>query len=122
MNSSQHRCRNQVSTSDDQTQQRSLNSSLGDTIGSPLVPLSDQLLNGSKSIRPNASPHSSSTSVIYGPWFTTFVTSLIVDSPILPYTIYFYHGGSRTVHKLSRVGNASTLCLKVNDHGFLEVL
>ncbi|GFY21577.1 hypothetical protein TNCV_1167221 [Trichonephila clavipes] len=37
MNSSQHRCTNQASASEAQTQQCSLNSSLGDTFGSPLV-------------------------------------------------------------------------------------
>ncbi|GFW35234.1 hypothetical protein TNCV_1695491 [Trichonephila clavipes] len=37
MNSSQHRCMNQASASEAQTQQRSLNSSLGGTVGSSLV-------------------------------------------------------------------------------------
>src|SRR5580765_8936292 len=89
-------------------QQRSLNSCLGDTVGSPLVHLGGQLLNGSTSICPNASPQPSFASVIYDPWCTTFVTSLILDSPILPCTVHFYHDGARTVHKLSRFGNAST--------------
>ncbi|GFU74911.1 hypothetical protein TNCV_4508711 [Trichonephila clavipes] len=35
MNSSQHRCMNQVSVFENQTLQRSLNSSLEDTVGSP---------------------------------------------------------------------------------------
>ncbi|GFU97508.1 hypothetical protein TNCV_1913631 [Trichonephila clavipes] len=49
-----------------QAQQRSLNNSLGDTVGSPLVHLGDLSLNGSTSIRPNASPQPSLTCVIYG--------------------------------------------------------
>ncbi|GFW66291.1 hypothetical protein TNCV_1711901 [Trichonephila clavipes] len=39
MNSSQHRCMNQAPASENQTQQRSLNSSLEVTVGSPLVHL-----------------------------------------------------------------------------------
>ncbi|GFW67836.1 hypothetical protein TNCV_3871671 [Trichonephila clavipes] len=68
MNSSQHRCIYQASASEARTQQRSLNSSLGDTVGSPLVHLGSQLLNGSMSIRSNVSPQPLFTSVIYGPW------------------------------------------------------
>ncbi|GFW41714.1 RNA-directed DNA polymerase from mobile element jockey [Trichonephila clavipes] len=91
MNSSQHRCTNQASASEAQTQQCSLNSSLGDTFGSLLVHFGGQLLNGSPSICPNASPQPSFASVIYGPWCTTFATSLILNSPILPCTVHFYH-------------------------------
>ncbi|GFS85607.1 uncharacterized protein TNCV_2794441 [Trichonephila clavipes] len=47
---------NQASASEAQTQQCSLNSSLGDTFGSPLVHFGGQLLNGSPSICPNTSP------------------------------------------------------------------
>ncbi|GFV72265.1 hypothetical protein TNCV_637271 [Trichonephila clavipes] len=50
MNSSQHRCTNQASASEAQTQQCSLNCSLGETFGSPLVHFGGQLLNGSPSI------------------------------------------------------------------------
>ncbi|GFU91597.1 hypothetical protein TNCV_2543611 [Trichonephila clavipes] len=50
MRSSQHRCMNQAPASEGQTQQRSLNSSLEDTVGSPLVHLGGMLLNGSTSI------------------------------------------------------------------------
>ncbi|GFV06460.1 uncharacterized protein TNCV_2947831 [Trichonephila clavipes] len=121
MNSSQHRCTNQASASEAQMQQCSLNSSLGDTFGSPLVHFGGQLLNGSPSICPNASPQPSFASVIYGPWCTTFATSLILNSPILPCTVHFYHGGTRTVKKLSRFGNASTLGPKANDHALLDV-
>ncbi|GFX44025.1 uncharacterized protein TNCV_4118211 [Trichonephila clavipes] len=39
MRSSQHRCMNQAPASKNQTQQRSLNSSLEDTVGSPLIHL-----------------------------------------------------------------------------------
>ncbi|GFW56060.1 uncharacterized protein TNCV_374661 [Trichonephila clavipes] len=103
MNSSQHRCTNQASASEAQMQQCSLNSSLGDTFGSPLVRFGGQLLNGSPSICPNASPQPSFASVIYGSWCTTFASSLILNSPILPCTVHFYHGGTRTVHKNSAV-------------------
>ncbi|GFX63692.1 hypothetical protein TNCV_2183211 [Trichonephila clavipes] len=58
MRSSQHRCMNQAPASENQTQQRSLNSSLEDTVGSPLVHLGDMLLNGSTSILPNSPLHS----------------------------------------------------------------
>ncbi|GFT63273.1 hypothetical protein TNCV_1194841 [Trichonephila clavipes] len=54
MNSSQHRCMNQAPASENQTQQRSLNSSLEDTVGRPLVHLGGMLLNGSTSILPNS--------------------------------------------------------------------
>ncbi|GFX26365.1 uncharacterized protein TNCV_949631 [Trichonephila clavipes] len=121
MDSSQHRCTNQASASEAQTQQCSLNCSLGDTFGSPLVNFGGQLFNGSPSICSNASPQPSFASVIYGPWCTTFATSLILNSPILLYTVHFYHGGMRTVHKLSRFGNASTLGPKANDHALLDV-
>ncbi|GFX17200.1 hypothetical protein TNCV_2857231 [Trichonephila clavipes] len=63
--------------------QRSLNSSLGDTVGSSLVLLGRQLLKGSTSIRLNASLQPSFTSVIYGQWCTSFAPSLILDSAIL---------------------------------------
>ncbi|GFX45354.1 hypothetical protein TNCV_1026141 [Trichonephila clavipes] len=104
-----------------QTQQRSLNSSLGYTVGGFLVRLRGQLLNGSTSICPNASPQPSFTSMIYGHPSTTFATSLILDSPILPLPVYFYHGGTRTVHKFSFFGIASTLGLKANDHAVLDI-
>ncbi|GFU83491.1 hypothetical protein TNCV_2142491 [Trichonephila clavipes] len=119
MNSSWHRCMNQASASEAQTQQRSLNSCLGDTVGSPLDHLAGQLLNGSTSIHPNASlPF---TSVIHGPWRITFAPSWMLDNPILPCMVIFYHGGTRKVHKNSRFENASTLDPKANDHAFLEV-
>ncbi|GFW66682.1 hypothetical protein TNCV_1371151 [Trichonephila clavipes] len=51
----------QASASDAQTQQRSLNSNLGDTISNLLVHLGGQLLNGSTSIRPNTFPQQSLT-------------------------------------------------------------
>ncbi|GFS62677.1 DUF4817 domain-containing protein [Trichonephila clavipes] len=86
MNSSQHRCINQVPASENQTQQRSLNSSLEATVGSPLVHLGGMLLNGSTSSLPNSPLQPSVTSITYGPWYTTFATSLILDGPILPCT------------------------------------
>ncbi|GFU46885.1 hypothetical protein TNCV_640361 [Trichonephila clavipes] len=55
MNSSQHRCIYEASVSETQTQQGSLNSSYGDTVGKYLVHLGDQLLNGITSIRLNTS-------------------------------------------------------------------
>ncbi|GFT43443.1 hypothetical protein TNCV_814971 [Trichonephila clavipes] len=79
MNSSQHRCMNQASASEDQTQQRSLNSSLEATVGSPLVHLGGMLLNGSTSSLPNSPLQPSVTSITYDPWYTTFATSLILD-------------------------------------------
>ncbi|GFV50890.1 hypothetical protein TNCV_3921831 [Trichonephila clavipes] len=57
---------NQVSALEGQRKQCSLNSSLGDTIGSPLVHLGGQLLNGSTSIHSNASLQPSFNSVFYG--------------------------------------------------------
>ncbi|GFT09419.1 hypothetical protein TNCV_5062811 [Trichonephila clavipes] len=102
MNSSQHRCTNKASDSKTQTQQCLLDSSFVDTVGSPL---GGQLLNDSASIRPNKSPQPHFT-VIYGLWRTTFATSLILDRSILPCVVHLYHGGSRTVHKFSRLGNA----------------
>ncbi|GFW24774.1 hypothetical protein TNCV_1960411 [Trichonephila clavipes] len=44
------------------------------------------LLNGSTSILPNSPLQPSVTSITYGPWYTTFATSLILDGPILPCT------------------------------------
>ncbi|GFV90800.1 hypothetical protein TNCV_2323691 [Trichonephila clavipes] len=82
MSSSQHRCMNQAPASENQTQQRSLNSSLEDTVGSPLVHLGGMLLNGSTSSLPNSPLQPSVTSITYGPWYTTFATSLILDGPI----------------------------------------
>ncbi|GFS55340.1 hypothetical protein TNCV_1626561 [Trichonephila clavipes] len=102
MRSSQHWCMNQVPASENQTQQRSLNSSLEATVGSPLVHLGGMLLNGSTSSLPNSPLQPSVTSSTYGPWYTTFATSLILDGPILSCTVYFNHGDKRTVHKLSR--------------------
>ncbi|GFY09484.1 troponin T [Trichonephila clavipes] len=87
MNSSQHRCMNQAPASENQTQQQSLNSSLEDTVGSPLVHLGGMLLNGSTSSLPNSPLQPSVTSITYGPWYTTFATSLILDGPILPCTL-----------------------------------
>ncbi|GBO44983.1 hypothetical protein AVEN_100274-1 [Araneus ventricosus] len=55
------------------------------------------------------------------PWCTTCATPLILDSAILPCTVYFYHGGKRTVHKISRFRNASTLGPKANNHALLDV-
>ncbi|GFW68933.1 transposable element Tcb1 transposase [Trichonephila clavipes] len=86
MNSSQHRCMNQVPASENQTQQRSLNSSLEATVGSPLVHLGRMLLNGTSSSLLNSPLQPSLTSITYGPWYTTFATSLILDDPILPCT------------------------------------
>ncbi|GFW40942.1 hypothetical protein TNCV_4369901 [Trichonephila clavipes] len=93
MNSSQHRCMNQAPASENQTQQRSLNSSLEATVGSPLVHLGGMLLNGSTSSLPNSPLQPSVTSITYGPWYTTFATSLILDGPILPCTcrVYLIH-------------------------------
>ncbi|KAL1415663.1 hypothetical protein MTO96_029083 [Rhipicephalus appendiculatus] len=42
MNSSQHQCMNQASAAEPQAQQHLLNSSLGDTVGIPLVHLGDE--------------------------------------------------------------------------------
>ncbi|GFU00697.1 transposable element Tc3 transposase [Trichonephila clavipes] len=67
MSSSQHRCMNQAPASENQTQQRSLNSSLEDTVGSSLVHLGGMLLNGSTSILPNSPLQPSVTSITYGP-------------------------------------------------------
>ncbi|GFX18344.1 transposable element Tcb1 transposase [Trichonephila clavipes] len=88
MNSSQHRCMNQAPASENQMQQRSLNSSLEATVGSPLVYLVGMLLNGSTSSLPNSPLQPSVTSITYGPWYTTFATSLILDGPILPHARY----------------------------------
>ncbi|GFW49627.1 hypothetical protein TNCV_2844081 [Trichonephila clavipes] len=85
---------NQASASEAQTQQHSLNSSLGDIVDNPLAHLSGQLLNASTSIHPKASPQLSFISVIYCPWCTSFATSLILDSPIVPCMYYFSHGGT----------------------------
>ncbi|GFW27733.1 hypothetical protein TNCV_766151 [Trichonephila clavipes] len=131
MRSSQHRCMNQAPASENQTQQRSLNSSLEDTVGSPLVHLGGMLLNGSTSILPNSPLQPSvyhllpilyhlSSSITYGPWYTTFATSLILDGPILPCTVYFNHGDTRTVHKLRRFGNASNLFPKAKNYAVLD--
>ncbi|GFU04441.1 hypothetical protein TNCV_1080091 [Trichonephila clavipes] len=68
-------------------QQQSLNSSLEATVGSPLVHLVGMLLNGSTSSLPNSPLQPSVTSITYGPWYTTFATSLILDGPIFPCTM-----------------------------------
>ncbi|GFU88090.1 hypothetical protein TNCV_1336591 [Trichonephila clavipes] len=120
MNSSQHRCMNQAPASENQTQRRSLNSSLEDTVGSPLVHLGGMLLNGSTSILPNSPLQPSVTSITYGPWYTTFATSLILDGPILPCSVYFNNGDTRTVQKLSRFGNASNLLPKAKNYAVLD--
>ncbi|GFW40016.1 hypothetical protein TNCV_5116991 [Trichonephila clavipes] len=86
MNSSQHRCMYQAPASENQMQQRSLNSSLKATVGSPLVHLGGMLLNGSTSSLSNSPLQPSVTSITYGLWYTTFATSLILDGPILPCT------------------------------------
>ncbi|GFU89821.1 hypothetical protein TNCV_4742621 [Trichonephila clavipes] len=56
INSSQQSCVNQASASEAQTQQHSLNNSLGDTFISLMFHLGVQLLNSSTSIRTNTSP------------------------------------------------------------------
>ncbi|GFV06340.1 hypothetical protein TNCV_1528641 [Trichonephila clavipes] len=84
----------QVSASEAQTQQHALNSSLRDIVDSSLVHQGGQLLNGSMSICPNTSLQPSFTSVIYGPWCTSFSKSPILDNPILPYTLYFHYVNS----------------------------
>ena len=121
MDSNQHRCMNHVSASEAQAQQHSLNSSLGDTVVSPLFHLLSQLLNNSMSIRLNASRQPLFTSVIYVPWWTKFAMSLILDSPILPCMVYFYHGCMQKVFKLSHFGNVSTLGPKASDHALSDV-
>ncbi|GFX27366.1 hypothetical protein TNCV_3341781 [Trichonephila clavipes] len=102
MNSSQHRCTNQTTASEAQAQQCSLNSSLGDTFGSPLVHFGVSCstvarLSARTHLRNRRSPLSSMARGA-----PHFATSLILNSPILPCTVHFYHGGTRTVHKLSR--------------------
>jgi hypothetical protein len=74
-------------------------------------------------ILPNASPQSSFTSVIYGygPWCTTFATSLILDSAILPCTVYATAAREQFT-KLAVSRNASTLGPKANDHAFFDVV
>ncbi|GFX81611.1 hypothetical protein TNCV_4179511 [Trichonephila clavipes] len=84
MNNKQHRCMNQASDSESQTQQRSLNSSSKDNVDSPMVEVGGQLLNGSTSIHPNASTQPLFTSVIYCSWCTTF-------APLRFLTVSFYH-------------------------------
>ena len=121
MNSTQHRCINQTCVAEAHMQQRSLNRHWGDTVGCLLVHLGGQLLNGCSSICPNASPQLSFSSVIYDPWCTTFAMLLILDSAILPCMIYFYHGNTQTVYKISHFGNASTFGPKANDHAVLNV-
>ncbi|GFU03150.1 hypothetical protein TNCV_2720641 [Trichonephila clavipes] len=83
MNSSQHRYMNQAPASENQTQQRSLNSSLEDTVGSPLVHLGGMLLNGGTSIVPNSPLQPSVTSITYCPWHgsraSTLVDGLVPD-------------------------------------------
>ncbi|GFU43179.1 hypothetical protein TNCV_3775511 [Trichonephila clavipes] len=111
----------QVSAADAQDQQRVLNSSLKDIVESPLDHLGDQLLNGSTSICPNASLQPSFTSVIYGSLCIAFAASLISDKHIMPFRVYFYLGGTQTLHKINRFANASTLGSKVNDHTFSDV-
>ncbi|GFX13286.1 hypothetical protein TNCV_2907091 [Trichonephila clavipes] len=120
MNSSQHRCMNQAPASENQTQQRSLNSSLEDTVGSPLVHLGGMLLNGSTSILPNSPLQPSVTSITHGPWYTTFATSMILDGPILPCTVHFNHGDTRTVHKLSRFEMLPNLFPKAKNYAVLD--
>ncbi|GFW11573.1 transposable element Tc3 transposase [Trichonephila clavipes] len=107
MNSSQHRCINQASASEAQMQLCLLNSSSKDTVGSSLVHLDDQLLNDNTSINPNAR---------HSPLCTTFATSLILGSPILSCTVYFYHSVPLTVRHFK---NVSILDSKANDHAFL---
>ncbi|GFV61803.1 hypothetical protein TNCV_2517351 [Trichonephila clavipes] len=121
MNSSQHRCMNQAPASENQTQQRSLNSSLEDTVGRPLVHLGGMMLNGSTSIPPNSPLQPSVISITYGPWCTTFATSLILDGLILACMVYFNHGDTRTVHKLSRFGNASKILPKAKNYAVLDL-
>ncbi|GFW31381.1 hypothetical protein TNCV_3416371 [Trichonephila clavipes] len=75
------------------------------------------MLLGSTSILPNSPVQ---PSVTYGPWYTTFATSLILDGPILPCTVYFNHGDIRTVHKLSRFGNSSNLFPKAKNDAALD--
>ncbi|GFW50682.1 hypothetical protein TNCV_2889841 [Trichonephila clavipes] len=89
---------------------------LGDTFGSPLVHFGGQLLNGSPSICPNASPQPSFASVIYGPWCTTFATSLILNSPILPMHGTLLPRRHANSSQTQPFGNASTLGPKANDH------
>ncbi|PRD20486.1 UNVERIFIED_CONTAM: hypothetical protein NCL1_54472 [Trichonephila clavipes] len=43
VNSNKHRCMNQTSAVREQPEQRSLNSSLEDTVGNPLIPLGEML-------------------------------------------------------------------------------
>ncbi|GFT54989.1 hypothetical protein TNCV_2325091 [Trichonephila clavipes] len=120
MNRSQHRCMNQASASENQTQQRSLNSSLEDTVGSPWFIWVVCCLTVARLLLPNSPLQPSVTSITYGPWYTTFATSLILDGPILPCTVYFNHGDTRTVHKLSRFGNASNLFPKAKNYAVLD--
>ncbi|GFS48360.1 hypothetical protein TNCV_2297131 [Trichonephila clavipes] len=112
---------NQASALESQTLQGSLISSFGDTADSPLVQLGGQMLNNSTTICQNASTQLSFPSVTCGPWCTPFAPSLILDSSISPCTVFFYHGDTRTVHKRSRFGNASTLRTKANHHAVLDV-
>ncbi|GFV03231.1 hypothetical protein TNCV_4018281 [Trichonephila clavipes] len=120
MRSSQHRCMNQAPASENQTQQRSLNSSLEDTVGSPLVHLGGMLLNGSTSILPNSPLQPSVTSITYGPWYTTFATSLILDGPILPRTDTLTTVTHEQSTNLAVFGNASNLFPKAKNYAVLD--
>ncbi|GFU63665.1 hypothetical protein TNCV_4588701 [Trichonephila clavipes] len=84
------------------------------------------LLNGSTSILPNSPLQPSVTSITYGPWYTTFATSLILDGPILPCMVWSAMGPMRDapgvepidsrwpdVIQLSRGANGNCLMLEL---------
>ncbi|GFT80771.1 hypothetical protein TNCV_2540601 [Trichonephila clavipes] len=92
MRSSQHRCMNQAPASENQTQQRSLASSLEDTVGSPPVNMVYMLLKVAHLFsRTHLCSHQSPLSPM-ARGSPHFITSLILDGPILPCTVYFNHG------------------------------
>ncbi|GFU61685.1 hypothetical protein TNCV_4522191 [Trichonephila clavipes] len=98
MNSSQHRCMNQVPASENQTQQRSLNSSLEVTVGSPLVHLGGMLLNGSTSSLPNSPLQPSVTSITCGPCQMNSLAASV-----------------KLAYSASMVDRLTDFCLKVRD-------
>lgn len=112
---SQHRYINQVPAEESHTQLRSLNRQYEDTVCSPLSHLSCQFLNGYTFVRPKPQFNSA----IYDSRCTTFAMSLIFDSVILPYTLYFHHDTLERFTKLP-VSEISHPYSKCNDDGLLN--
>ncbi|GFX52239.1 hypothetical protein TNCV_4800961 [Trichonephila clavipes] len=112
---------NQASALEGQTLQRSLDSNLGDTVSSPLVHLGGQLLNGSTSICPNASPQPSFTAVILPMVHHIYLVADFGQSLFSMHVMLLPWRHANSSQTYSHFLNVSTFVPRANDHALLDI-